>query len=269
MRSLKWKYSLKTVSPPGPGGECGCLSKPKILSISGNLSLPSNKDAETLSRRPGRRRQLLPCVGSPVLTCIRGLLMTEDGPIGSFYHHVTFGSPQAPATSRMPVRKPSNHVCQFAACRLRALRSPSTGELSVSTAICSDRKDTTSRVSSQLSFCLNRSTGRSKVTAGRFITRTLKCFYFSKVFLCEVTLVDILQRCKTLMQPVLQRLSLSLSRPFQLAAPHSPPPPVAPPPPRGCLALSDSNSVGDPVYNHIHGDVLPCPETLSRTSPSN
>lgn len=79
-----------------------CLSKTKILSISGNPNhhrpLPSNKKPQKepsvrLSRRPwlpgSLRLRLRTCVGSPVLTCIRGELITEDRPIGCFYFDVT------------------------------------------------------------------------------------------------------------------------------------------------------------------------------------
>lgn len=100
----------------------------KQLSISGNPNrrrpVPSNKEPQeesVLSWSQQETLQLPTCVWSPVLTCIRGELMTEDRPICSFYNNVTLTSPRASPGSWMPVRKLSNHVHRFPRCHQLSL----------------------------------------------------------------------------------------------------------------------------------------------------
>lgn len=86
------------------------------FSISGNpthfRTLPFNKEPQN-EALVHLGLQLLTCVGSPVLTCIRGKLKAGDRPIGSFNCDVTLRALQGSPGSWMSVRMLSNHVCRL------------------------------------------------------------------------------------------------------------------------------------------------------------
>lgn len=86
------------------------------LYISGNPNhfrpLPSNKETQN-EALVHFGLQLLTCVGSPVLTCIRGKLKAGDHPISRFNSDVTLRMPQASPGNLLSVRKLSNHVCRL------------------------------------------------------------------------------------------------------------------------------------------------------------
>lgn len=86
------------------------------FSISGNpthfRTLPFNKEPQN-EALVHLGLQLLTCVGSPVLTCIRGKLKAGDHPIGSFNCDVTLRALQGSPGSWMSVRMLSNHVCRL------------------------------------------------------------------------------------------------------------------------------------------------------------